>query len=109
MTNNPFHTSSNTPDWAILILDELKELRQEIEKKKSLCSQWDYYDFVKAYRKKIQPNPDNYPEVIVDGRHIGVTFAGLLYDKDTGDLIAIIDAFEIYKKLYKKHKQEKLF
>uniref|UniRef100_UPI002622AC54 hypothetical protein n=1 Tax=Hydrogenimonas sp. TaxID=2231112 RepID=UPI002622AC54 len=70
------------PDWAHTLLEEIETLKTMIRESRS--SQWDYYDFINRFRKAMMPDPDrnHFPEVVVNGRRIGVTFDGLLYDTE---------------------------
>ena len=98
------------PVWAKELYSELREISKalkkiEIEKKNEKENDRDYYDFIKRFRKRMQADPvmGHYPEIVVDGRRIGVSFAGLLYDKDNGETLDRPEAFEIYKIVYREY------
>jgi len=95
------------PPWAKKLLAEIAGLKKTVENMRK--SQWDYFDFVNRFRKAMMPDPERnyFPEVVVNGRRIGVTFDGLLYDKKSGETISRMDAFEIYGILYRDYKRSK--
>ncbi|BDY11972.1 hypothetical protein [Hydrogenimonas cancrithermarum] len=97
--------NTDRPGWAEEILRKIESIERRMEERK--CSPWDFYDFINAFRKKMYPDPDNdrYPEIIVKKRRIGVTFQGLLYNKETSDILSRADAFETYKELYRRFKK----
>ena len=98
--------SEKMPAWARKLHEELDDLKRAIREKNR--SQWDYFDFINRFRKYMMPDPDrdHFPEVTVGGRRIGVTFDGLLYDKETGDTLDRMKAFEIYSVLYRDYKRK---
>lgn len=108
---NDFEHTSNIPLWAEELLREIKAVRRVLEEQNSDNKPYAFYDFINAFRKAMQADTDKneYPEVEVNGRRVGVTNAGLLYDKSTSKLIERTEAFKIYKTLYEQHKRRPLF
>ena len=100
------------PAWAEEMLRELHAIKtlltqqaQSKEDKRGL------YDFINLFRKVMQADPqeNSYPEVVLNGTRIGVTFAKLLYNKEDGKVFERSRAFEIYNALYREHLQKPLF
>lgn len=102
------------PSWAAEIISELRKIRIILENN-ALHHQNNnrqdngFREFVAQFRKDMQPNTNtnHYPEVMVDGRRIGVDFKGLLYDKKTSKLLSRQEAFRIYRLLYSEHRFKK--
>jgi hypothetical protein len=95
-----------TPAWVLRLLKEMETLKKTVENMRK--SQWEYLDFVNRFRRRMMPDPekDHYPEVVVNGRRLGVTLDGLLYDKANGETISRMDAFRIYSILYRDYKRK---
>jgi len=96
------------PEWAMALFLELAELREALERCQCRetgagSKRWEYFDFITHVREKLRPDPEtgDYPEVRVDGRRIGVTFEGFLYDKESGETLPRKDAFTVYRLLYR--------
>lgn len=108
---NDFDKCNSTPLWAEELLAEIKAVRQLLEVQKPNQKPYDFYDFVNGFRKAMQADTANghYPEVEVEGCRLGVTRAGLLYDKETSKEIGRTEAFAVYKTLYEQHKRRPLF
>lgn len=99
--------SSDMPEWASEILNELYEIKTLLKKEKQVkIYNSQYYDFIKEFRKSMQANIQNnyYPEIEHKGKKIGVNFKGLLYDKESSKLLSTSEAYEVYKKLYENSK-----
>ena len=105
----------DTPEWARKLMDEIASIKTLLQQMQSCgnrgdegIDRWDYYDFVNRFRRRMQPDPDSgyFPEVRVGERRIGVTFDGLLYDKESGETLSRPDAFETYKTLYRHYRKE---
>jgi len=92
------------PEWAGNLLKEIESLKHEIRNMKR--SQWDYYDFIHRFRRRMMPDPNHnhFPEVVVGDRRIGVTLDGLLYDKSDGQTLNRMEAFKIYTLLYRHYR-----
>lgn len=110
---------STPPAWADELLREIRSLKQmltSVSQQSNRSSSpvqhsQDYYEFVKNLRSTLMPNPmtGDYPEVMCDGRRLGITNKGLLYDKSTGNTLERTEAFNAYKSLYNQHRRTPLF
>ncbi len=96
---------TGTPQWAERLLQEMADLKRVVANTRK--SQWEYFDFIDRFRRHMMPDPDRnrYPEVVVDGRRLGVTLNGLLYDKQSGQTVSRTEAFRIYSILYRDYKR----
>lgn len=102
-------SNKKTPPSEVLkqILEELTQIKsllsENYNKTKNIDSS--LKSFVAEFRKSLKPNPtsNQYPEVSYKGRKLGVNFKGLLYDKETGNLITTKEAFEVYDYFYNEH------
>jgi len=106
-----FGKLDTAPLWAQELLKEIRAVRALLETQRSNQKPYDFYDFVNAFRKAMQADTASgrYPEVEVEGCRLGVTRAGLLYDKETSKEIGRTEAFAVYKTLYEQHKRRPLF
>ncbi len=98
--------NSNTlPLWAIDLKCRIDALQNELAALRE--DRWRYYDFINRFRRFMRPDPDrdHYPEVILGQCRIGVTFDGLLYDKDSGNTLERSDAFEVYRMIYEAYRR----
>jgi len=105
--NNGNKSTLPTSDILREMLNELKEIKTLLSSNYQKTSKIDISlkEFVAEFRKNLQPNinTNHYPEVEYKGRVLGVNFKGLLYDKDTLNLITTQEAFEVYRYFYNKH------
>lgn len=96
--------SDNRPLWAQEILDELKEIKQSLNQTNNTVKRIDknYYDFVKEFRKSMQPDTYNniYPKIDYKKRSLGVNFKGYLYDVNTHETLTKDEAFSAYEYFY---------
>jgi hypothetical protein len=102
--NNGGNLPENRPDWVDEILDELKSIKASLEANNVHIRKVDktFMDFVNDFRKKMRADTTKkiYPEIIHNGKLLGVTFKGYLYDKSTLKILSTNEAFEIYRELY---------
>ena len=66
----------------------------------------EYFRFVQTLRERLKADTTKeiYPELHYQNRRIGVNFNGLLYDKETSNIIPRVEAFAIYSYFY-EHKE----
>lgn len=112
-------SNETMPQWAKELMQEIRSLKQTVAslqripavKPEEKRHDRSYYDFVKTLRSTLMPNPidNDYPEVKLDERRLGITNQGLLYDKSTGSTLSREDAFNAYKALYRIHRHTPLF
>ena len=101
------------PQWAIDILDELKEIKmllkehQPPQTKKATNDNNGLYAFIKHFRVSMRADTNNsiYPTFEYNGRELGVDFKGLLYDKETTHILSKEEAYRVYKYAYNLHTQ----
>lgn len=103
-------TRSDAPQWAIELLQELKEIKQLLQTQASQLVPVQYpsqnnslfYEFVNDFRNKMRADVINniYPEVEFQNKKIGVNFKGLLYYKSDSSLLRKDEAFKVYRYLY---------
>lgn len=96
------------PEWANEILFELKEVKNLLKDirnpRRNRSKNRDYYDFLNEFRRRMKADADKeiYPEVVYNSRRVGVDFKGLLYDKETLNLLPMHEAFRVYEHFYTK-------
>lgn len=103
-------TRADAPEWAIELLQELKEIKQMLHAQTPQPNQAHYqpqnnssfYDFVSDFRESMKADIINniYPEVEYQNKKIGVNFKGLLYYKSDSSLLNRDEAFRVYRFLY---------
>ncbi|WP_456449730.1 hypothetical protein [Hydrogenimonas sp.] len=86
-----------TPVWGRRLLEKMETLKKTVENMRK--SQWEYLDFLNRFRRRMLPDPErnHYPEVVVNGRRLGVTLDGLLYDKANGETMMPSGTIRYYK------------
>lgn len=100
------------PPWALLILKELKALREEIAGMKTGRDySMGYAEFIDNLRQAMRSDVSlkHYPAIEHEGGIYGITVDGLLYDKTTQRTLSRHEAFRIYKALYARHQKQSLF
>jgi hypothetical protein len=98
------------PLWADEILTELKEIKQLLKnsskREKKYPKDKAYFKFVNDLRDKLRASiADNrYPEIIYNGRALGINFKGWIYDKSDSKVLPAHEAFKVYRFLYENKK-----
>lgn len=110
--NKMFEDEADNTELLYTILEELAEIKQilkvsskEYNKEYQKTLPNEYYQFVEDFKLKMKEDVIKgvYPEIEFEGMRLGVNSRGLLYDKDTNQILPKYKAYEIYEKLYKEH------
>lgn len=104
--NNGNNLPPNKPEWVGEILQEIKSLKVLLENSGYAIKKVDknFMEFVNEFREKMRADTIKsiYPEIEHNGKILGVTFKGYLYDKKTLKILPKLEAFDIYRELYQK-------
>ena len=112
--NNMFKEEDDNTKLLYTILDELAEIKQilkmpsnEYKKEYQKTLPDEYYQFVENFKEKMKEDVINgkYSEIEFEGMRLGVNQRGLLYDKDTNQILPKYKAFDILEKLYNEKYQ----
>lgn len=109
-TKKPEPASENTELLAAM-LEELRAIKEHLTSQTSNTqprkASPEFMNFVKQFRQLMMANTfeNIYPEVIFEGRYVGVDYQGYLYDKKTQMRLNMNDATALYKMMYTEHQK----
>ncbi|MCD8477857.1 MAG: hypothetical protein LRY68_08150 [Sulfurospirillum sp.] len=93
------------------MLEELRSIKEHLASQASSAqpkkASPEFMNFVKQFRLLMMANTfeNIYPEVIYEGRYVGVDYQGYLYDKKTQMRLNMNDASALYKMMYAEHQR----
>ena len=108
-----FSAEDEKPKWAIEILDELKDIKELLQKNRinnipannNYSPKREFMEFINEFREDMKANVEKgiFPYIIYENRKIGVNFKGYLYDMSNGaKTLSANEAYKVYRYIYEK-------